>query len=223
MNKNYKYLSLITAFFAVILLASNIVSSKILVLGPFTFDGGTVLFPLSYIFGDILTEVYGYEKSREVIWTGFFLLLFAMLTIMLVGWLPSSAEWQGQSAYDTILGMTPRIVAASLIAYFAGEFLNSYVLAKMKVMTKGRHLWARLWGSSLLGYVVDTLLFVTIAFGGVLGKDLLWTIMISNYVFKIGVEVVLAPLTYFIVGRLKKDEQEDHYDYRTDFNPFRLK
>lgn len=221
-NKSYKYLSLITAFFAVILLVSNIVSSKILVLGPFTFDGGTVLFPLSYIFGDILTEVYGYKNARRVIWTGFFLLLFSMLVIVFVGWLPSAAEWTGQAAFDTILGLTPRIIMASLVAYFAGEFINSFVLAKMKVETQGRYLWARLIGSSVLGYFVDSALFVAIAFAGVLEPGLLWAVLVSNYIFKMLVEILLSPLTYWVVDKLKKEEQEDYYDYRTDFNPFRL-
>jgi len=223
MEKRYKYLDLITAFFAVVLLISNILSAKILVLGPFTFDGGTVLFPLSYIFGDILTEVYGYKNARRVIWTGFFLLLFSMLTIVLVDRLPPAAGWQGQAAFDTILGLTPRIIVASLIAYFSGEFVNSYILAKMKIWTKGRLLWARLIGSSVFGYLVDTLIFVAIAFGGTLDGGLLWAVLISNYVFKIGVEIVFSPLTYRIVAKLKKEEQEDYYDYKTDFNPFKVR
>lgn len=223
MSKSYKYIDLITALFAVILLVSNIVSSKILVLGPFTFDGGTVLFPLSYILGDVLTEVYGYKRARRVIWMGFFLLLLAMLTIVLVGALPAAAEWQGQAAYETILGLTPRIIMASLMAYFAGEFINSYILAKLKVETQGRMLWARLLGSSVVGHFVDSAIFVTVAFAGVLEPGLLWAVMISNNLFKLLVEIVVLPLTYRVVARLKKAEGEDYYDYKTNFNPFRLK
>lgn len=223
MKKSYKFLGLITAFFSVVLLVSNIVSTKILVLGPFTFDGGTVMFPLSYIFGDILTEVYGYRNARKVIWTGFFMLLFSMLSIMLVGALPSAAEWQNQAAFDAILGVTPRIMIASLVAYFAGEFVNSYVLAKMKVETQGRLLWARLLGSSVIGYFIDTLIFVGVAFAGLLDPGLLWVIIISNYVFKILVEIVLSPVTYLVVAKLKAVEEEDYFDYRTDFNPFSLR
>ena len=223
MNKPYKYLDLITACFAVILLVSNIVSSKILVLGPFTFDGGTMLFPLSYILGDVLTEVYGYKKTRRVIWTGFFLLLLAMLTIMLVGILPAAGDWQGQSAYEAILGLTSRIIVASLVAYFAGEFINSYILAKLKIETQGRMLWVRLLGSSVVGHFIDSAIFVMIAFAGVLEPGLLWVVLVSNYIFKLMVEVVLMPLTYRVVARLKKAEDEDYFDYKTDFNPFKLK
>lgn len=213
----------LAAFFAVVLLVSNITSSKIVVLGPLTFDGGTLFFPLSYILGDVLTEVYGYKMTRRVIWIGFFLSLFAMLSIMLVGWMPSAPEWTAQESYDAILGLTPRIILASLCAYVVGEFMNSFLLAKMKVMTKGRHLWARLIGSSIFGEGLDTLIFVYIAFYGVFGGDLLWTIIVSNFIFKIGVEIVFTPVTYFVVGRLKKYEREDYYDYKTDFNPFKLK
>lgn len=223
MLKSYKYLDLITALFAVILLVSNIVSSKILVLGPFTFDGGTVLFPLSYILGDVLTEVYGYKRTRRVIWAGFFLLLMSMSVIVLVGLLPAAAEWQGQAAYETILGLTPRIIMASLLAYFAGEFVNSFILAKLKIETQGRMLWARLLGSSVLGHFLDSAIFVTVAFAGVLEPGLLWVVLISNYLFKMLVELIVLPLTYRVVAVLKKAEGEDYYDYKTDFNPFRLK
>src|SRR3989344_5428051 len=139
----FKYLSLITASFVTVLLVSNVASSKILKLGPFVFDGGTILFPLSYIFGDILTEVYGYKKSRKVIWTGFFSALVMSIVFAIVGWLPSAPGWGSQAAFDAILGVVPRIVVASLIAYFAGEFTNSYVLAKMKVWSKGKNLYQR--------------------------------------------------------------------------------
>ena len=222
MLKTYKYLNLLTAFFAIVLLTSNIVSTKITTIGPLTFDGGTLLFPLSYIFGDILTEVYGYKITKKVIWIGFFMALFAMSIIMIVGWLPAATEWEYQDAYNSILGLTPRIIIASLIAYFVGEFLNSFVLAKMKILTKGRYLWLRTISSTLIGEGFDTVLFVMIAFYGVFEPNLIWAILISNYVFKVGVEVLFTPVTYFFINKLKKAENEDYYDLKTNFNPFLL-
>ncbi len=222
MKKSYKYLGLITAFFTVVLLTSNIVSTKIVALGPLVFDGGTLLFPLSYIFGDVLTEVYGYKRARRVIWIGFFMSLFAMLVIMGVGALPADPSWGGQGAYDTILGLTPRIILASLTAYFVGEFLNSFVMAKMKIWNKGRLLWLRTISSTLLGEGVDTVIFVLVAFGGIFERELIVTILISNYVFKVGVEMLFTPATYGMVAFLKKHENEDYYDHETDFNPFSL-
>ena len=207
-------------FFVTVLLVSNVASSKIVAMGPFTFDAGTILFPLSYIFGDILTEVYGYARSRRVVWIGFAMMLFASLIFMMVGWLPAAGDWGGQAAYDQILGLTPRIVGASLIAYFFGEFSNSFILAKMKIATQGKFLWARTIGSTLVGEGFDTVIFVSVAFWGTLPNELLWTIMLSNYVFKVGVEVLFTPLTYAITGFLKRKEQEDFYDRGTDFNPF---
>jgi len=222
MAKSFKYLGFITALFVTVLLVSNIASSKIVVLGPFTFDGGTILFPLSYIFGDILTEVYGYARSRRVIWAGFIMLILASVVFMVIGALPSAPEWDGQQAYDKILGLTPRIVLASIIAYFAGEFSNSYILAKIKIWMKGRFLWMRTIGSTVVGEAVDTGLFVVIAFWGTMGTELLIAIIVSNYIFKVGVEALFTPATYAVTGFLKKREREDHYDVGTDFNPFRL-
>lgn len=224
MQKHFKYLGFITALFVTVLLVSNVASSKILILGPFTFDGGTILFPLSYIFGDILTEVYGYAQSRKVIWTGFFMILLASVVFIVVGKLPPSPDWGGQEAYNTILGLTPRIVVASIAAYFVGEFSNSFILAKMKVWTGGRFLWFRTIGSTVVGEGVDTILFVMIAFLGVegFGSDLLLTIIISNYVFKVLVEVLLTPITYSVTKFLKKHEEEDHFDHGTNFNPFNI-
>lgn len=222
-EKNFKYLTLITAFFVTILLVSNIASSKILILGPFTFDGGTILFPLSYIFGDILTEVYGYARSRKVIWMGFAMVLFASLILMIVGALPASPDWDGQGAYEKILGLTPRIVLASLIAYFAGEFSNSYILAKLKVRTAGKFLWLRTISSTLIGQAIDTKIFIFLAFYGVFETDLIWTIFWSNYIFKVAVEILFTPFTYAVVRFLKRAENEDYYDKKTNFNPFALK
>jgi uncharacterized integral membrane protein (TIGR00697 family) len=221
--RGYRYFDFIVALFVAVLLISNVASSKILRLGPFTFDGGTILFPISYIFGDILTEVYGYRRSRRVIWSGFGSALLMSATFAIVGALPPAQGWEGQEAYMAILGQTPRIVVASLVAYFAGEFSNSYVLARMKIMTRGRWLWSRTIGSTLVGEGVDTLLFVTIAFAGVLPTPLLVTVIVSNYVFKCGFEALATPITYQVVRFLKAVENEDYYDYDTDFNPFVVK
>jgi len=220
MDKNYQYLTAISVLFVSILLISNIASSKIVDLKWFTFDGGTLLFPFSYIFDDILTEVYGYSKSRQTIWLGFFAAFMMSVIFIVVGKLPPAAGWDNQAAYDAILGLTPRIVLASLIAYSVGEFSNSFVLAKMKILTKGKWLWTRTIGSTIVGELFDTLLFVTIAFWGVFPAPLIVTLIISNYVFKTGVEVVFTPATYAIVGFLKRREQEDYYDYDTNFSPF---
>jgi uncharacterized integral membrane protein (TIGR00697 family) len=220
MHRTYKHLDTITGLFVAILLISNIASSKIVQLFPFTFDGGTILFPMSYIFGDVLTEVYGYRRSRKVIWIGFGSALLMSLVLIIVGALPPAAGWINQDAYDRILGLTPRIVAASLLAYFTGEFSNSYTLAKMKIWTRGKYLWTRTIGSTIVGELVDTLLFVTIAFWGVLPSSTLFAVFISNYVFKTGVETLLTPVTYRVVHWLKREEAEDYYDTDTDFNPF---
>ncbi len=221
--KRFRHLDMITVGFVSVLLISNVASCKLLDFGPFTFDGGTLLFPLSYIFGDILTEVYGYARSRRTIWMGFFAALAMSAVFIAVGLLPPSAGWEHQAAYDAILGLTPRIVLASLIAYFCGEFVNSYIMAKLKIATKGKYLWTRTIGSTLGGQFVDTLLFVFIAFYGVFDGALLPVIVLSNFVFKTLVEIVFTPATYAIVGFLKKAEQEDHYDYDTDFNPFHVR
>lgn len=222
MRKGYGYFGLVMAIFVAVLLISNVASSKILDLGPFTFDGGTILFPISYIFGDILTEVYGYSRSRRVIWIGFGCAILMAVVFAIVGALPPAEGWRGQEAYMTILGQTPRIVFGSLIAYFAGEFSNSYTLAKMKVFTQGRWLWTRTIGSTIVGEGVDTLLFVLIAFYGLYTPSLLLSIIISNYLFKTGFEALVTPLTYLVVNTLKRVENEDYYDVDTDFNPFRV-
>ena len=221
-ERSYRWVDLITAAFVGVLIISNIASTKILQMGPFTFDGGTILFPLAYIFGDVLTEVYGYRRSRRVIWTGFFWLFLAAAVFAVVDRLPPAEGWELQDSYHAILGQTPRIVTASLTAYFAGEFTNSFILAKMKILTRGRWLWTRTIGSTLAGEAVDTAVFLSIAFLGVLPLPLLGAVFISNYVFKVGVEVLFTPLTYRITGLLKKLEREDYYDYRTNFNPFSL-
>ena len=220
-NLSYRYFDIIAGLFVAVLLISNIASTKIVQLWKFTFDGGTILFPLSYIFGDILTEVYGYRKSRRVIWIGFFSALLMSLTLVLIGLIKPAAGWEFQDAYMKILGQTPRIVAGSLVAYFAGEFSNSFVLAKMKILTRGRWLFTRTIGSTIIGEGIDTVLFVTIAFAGLYTSHLLFLIIISNYIFKVLLEIVLTPATYKVVGFLKRREKVDWFDYKTNFNPFK--
>jgi queuosine precursor transporter len=215
----YKFLPTLMAAFVTVLIVSNIASTKILVLGSFTFDGGTILFPLAYVFGDVLTEVYGYRASRRVIWTGFACLVVAALTLAVVDALPPAPDWGLQDAFHAILGQAPRIVMASLLAYWAGEFVNSYVLARLKVRTGGKWLWARTIASTLVGEGLDTSVFLLVAFLGVLPAGLLWTLFLSNYIFKVGVEVALTPVTYQIVNALKRIENEDYFDRDTDFNP----
>jgi uncharacterized integral membrane protein (TIGR00697 family) len=221
--KEFKYLIYVGIFFVSVLLISNVASSKILTLWKFDFDGGTILFPLSYIFGDVLTEVYGYKRTRPLIWMGMAMCVLMAVVFIIVGKLPPSAGWDGQSAYEMILGWTPRIVLASITAYFCGEFLNSYVLAKLKIITNGKWLWLRTITSTLVGEGADTLIFVMVAFWGVLPEDLLIAVVLSNYIFKVGVEVIFTPITYLIVGFLKRKEGVDVYDRGTNFNPFRLK
>ncbi len=216
----YKHLGALTAAILAVLLISNIASTKIIAVGALALDGGTFLFPLAYIFGDVLTEVYGYKASRRVIYLCFFWLIVAALTLQVVVLAPPAADWELQAAFASVLGQTPRIVLGSVLAYAAGEFTNSYVLAKLKLATGGRWLWTRTIGSTLAGQAVDTALFLGIAFWGVLPDTLLLTIFISNYVFKVGVEVLFTPLTYAIVAWFKREEGADVYDYDTNFSPF---
>jgi uncharacterized integral membrane protein (TIGR00697 family) len=219
-RRGYRYYDLIVASFVAVLLISNIASTKILALGPLSFDGGTLLFPIGYIFGDILTEVYGYARGRRVIHAGFVANLVMALFLALVGALPSAEGWNNQYAYTVILGLTPRIVSASLVAYLAGSFCNSWVLSRLKVRTRGRWLWLRTIASTLVGEGIDTLLFVSIAFVGILPNALLTAVFVSNYLFKVGLEVVMTPLTYRVVNGLKRAEGEDYYDVGTDYSPF---
>ncbi len=218
-----RYFDLVMAVFVAVLLISNVASTKFLLFGPFTFDGGTLLFPISYIFGDILVEVYGYARARRVIWTGFALLFLMAAVFAVVGALPPAPGWEGQEAYIRILGATPRIVLGSLLGYAAGSFSNSYVMAVMKMLTRGRWLWTRTIASTMVGEGVDTLVFILVAFAGTQPWAMLWPVIISNYVFKTGFEALATPVTYAVTGFLKRSEGLDVYDYGTDFNPFRLR
>ncbi len=253
--RSYRYYDIVMALFVTVLLISNIASAaklidlQLSIFGlPLAFDGGTLLFPLAYVFGDILTEVYGYAQSRRVIWVGFACALLMVVSFWLLRLLPGDPFWGafifegmaetvpgmskpsepavfGQAAYDAILGgvSTGAIVIASLVAYWAGEFSNSYILARMKVFTDGRWLWSRTIGSTLVGQGVDTVLFVLIAtLLGVFPPAIALSLIVANYIFKVAIEIGFTPVTYLAVGGLKKAEGVDYYDRDTDFNPFHL-
>jgi queuosine precursor transporter len=231
--KQYRFFDLITAVFVTVLVLSNIASSAKIVDWGFSlfgvrmaFDAGTILFPVSYIFGDILTEVYGYKRSRRVIWVGFACLALSAVIFWIVRLMPGEVTWQGyagDAAYNAILGgmSTGGIVLASLSGYWTGEFTNSFILAKMKVLMNGRWLWARTIGSTIFGQLVDTVMFVVVASAfGVFPWSLFLTLTLTNYLFKCGVEILMTPGTYVAVGALKQAESEDYYDRNTNFNPF---
>jgi uncharacterized integral membrane protein (TIGR00697 family) len=221
--RRYKYYDLVMAAFVTILLCSNVIgAAKVCTVWGFTFGAGILFFPISYIFGDILTEVYGYARARKVVWAGFAAIIFASFMSWVVVTLPPAAGWNDQGAYQTVFGQTPRIVFASLAAFFAGEFMNSYVLAKMKIFTSGKYLWSRTIGSTIVGEGVDSLVFYPLAFLGVWDNHLVVTVMITNYVIKVVWETIITPVTYQVVGFLKRAEQEDYYDYDTDFTPFSM-
>lgn len=220
--KNFRYIDIITTLFAVVLLLSNITSVKIASLAGINFDAGVILFPLAYIFGDILTEVYGYARARRVIWIGFAMNVLMVITFWIAGKVPPATDWAFQESYDLILGVVWRIVLASLVAYVIGEFTNSYILAKLKVKMKGTKLWLRAISSTIVGQFLDTTVFLLIAFAGILPWDLIVSIWITNYIFKIAVEVILLPITYRVVAFLKKKEEVDVYDTETDFSPVSL-
>jgi uncharacterized integral membrane protein (TIGR00697 family) len=211
------------AVFVTVLLCSNLIGpAKVWHVGPLHLGAGILFFPMSYLFGDILTEVYGYARSRRVVWAGFSALVFASFMSWVVLRLPPAPGWHEQAAYETVFGTTPRIAFASMFAYFAGEFSNSYVLAKMKVATRGRWLAARTIGSTVIGEGVDSLIFYPLAFYGVLPNELLAFVLAGNYTAKVLWEVLATPVTYRIVSYLKRVENEDFYDVNTNFTPFSL-
>jgi uncharacterized integral membrane protein (TIGR00697 family) len=230
-GRSYRYYEFVMAAFVTVLICSNLIGpAKIAqidlpLIGVVTFGAGVLFFPISYVFGDVLTEVYGYARARRVIWAGFAGLAFAALMAAIVVALPPAAFWKNQPAYEVAFGTTWRIAAASMLAYFCGEFANSFVLAKMKILTAGRWLWTRTIGSTIVGEAVDSSLFYPLAFygTGIIPNDKLPQVMLIQFVVKVGVEVVFTPVTYKIVGFLKRAEQEDYYDRKTDFNPFALK
>jgi len=230
-ERQYRYYDLVMAAFVTILICSNLIGpAKIAqldlpILGVVTFGAGVLFFPISYVFGAVLTEVYGYDRARKVIWAGFAGLVFASVMATVVVALPPASFWNHQAAYEIAFGSTWRIVLASIIAYFCGEFVNSFVLAKMKILTAGRWLWTRTIGSTIAGEAVDSALFYPLAFygTGIIPNDKLPLVMVAQFVAKVGVEVVFTPVTYWIVGALKRAEKEDYYDRKTNFNPFALR
>jgi len=212
----------IASIFVTCLITANIIAVKLILLFGFLVPAGIIVFPLSYLFGDVLTEVYGYGSTRRVIWLGFACNLLAVIAIYFGGLAPAAPFWHDQRAYDTILGFTPRLLLASFIAYLLGEFTNSFVLAKLKIATKGRWLWTRTISSTLVGEGLDTLIFISIAFWGVIPPQLMLTAILTQWTFKVLYEVVATPFTYFIVSFLKKREGLDVYDYHTNFSPLLL-
>jgi len=229
--RQYRYYEFVMAAFVTVLICSNLIGPakisqvELPVLGTLVFGAGVLFFPISYVFGDILTEVYGYARARRVIWAGFGGLAFASFMAWVVVSLPPAAFWKNQEAYEIAFGTTWRIAGASMIAYFCGEFVNSYVLARMKIATAGKWLWTRTIGSTLAGEAVDSALFYPLAFygSGIIPDEQLPKVMAFQFVAKVLVEVVFTPVTYKVVGLLKRAEHEDYYDRRTNFTPFSLR
>jgi uncharacterized integral membrane protein (TIGR00697 family) len=220
--RRYKYLDVLTTMFVVILLVSNLVAQKICMIGPLAVSGAVLLFPITYIFGDVFTEVYGFSSSRRAIWLGTFgtVLLYLMGVVVIA--LPGAPGWKNQEAFQVVFGFLPRIQAASLIAFWAGDFANSYTMARMKLWTNGRMLWTRTVGSTVVGQGVDTALVITLTFAGKYPVLTLVNMILTGYALKVGYEVLATPITYFVVGRLKAAEHADAFDRNEDFNPFRL-
>ena len=222
----------VAAVFITALLVSNIIAVKLVSIFGLILPAGVILFPITYIVGDILTEVYGYSRARQVIWLGFACNILMVVAIWAAGRLPSAAFWntgiyqssgEAQRAYQAILGFTPRLLVASFIAYLVGEFLNSFVLAKMKIRTKGRHLWLRTIGSTIIGQGADSAIFITVAFWGILPSSALGMTILSQWLFKVVYEALATPFTYMVANRLKIAEEIDYFDRDTDFNPLAIK
>jgi len=220
--RSFRLFDILLSIFIVVLLVSNLVGQKICAFGPFRISGAQLLFPITYIFGDVFTEVYGYRASRRAIWLGFFasglMALMGMITVAL----PPAPDWPNQQAFATVFNFVPRLVIASLIAYWCGEFANSYVMAKMKILTQGRMLWARTIGSTVVGQAVDTMVLMVIAFGGSVSWQLVVTLIVSGYLGKVLYEAAMTPVTYWVVGSLKRYEGVDTYDTDTEFSPFHI-
>ncbi len=220
-RRHFRYFDYVMAAFVAILLLSNLIgASKLSSVQGFTFGAGILFFPVSYVLGDVLTEVYGYANARRCVWAGFAALLFMACMSWVVVKLPPAAGWDGQAAYDSVFGNTWRIVAASVLAFWAGEFVNSFVLAKMKIVTGGKHLWTRTIGSTVFGQAVDSLIFYPVAFLGTWSNSQVLTVMITNWALKVLWEALLTPVTYTVVGWLKKREGVEVFDTGTNFSPF---
>jgi uncharacterized integral membrane protein (TIGR00697 family) len=227
-GRQFRYYDFVMAAFVAVLLLSNVIGAAkpaALEIGgqQWVFGAGILFFPLGYVIGDVLTEVYGYARARRVIWAGFAGLLFMAFMSWVVVSLPPADGWEGQAAYESVFGQVPRIVFASIVAFWAGEFVNSYVMARMKLWTQGRHLWSRTIGSTVVGQGVDSLIFYPLAFWGVWETEQVLTVMVTNWLLKVLWEVVLTPVTYAVVGWLKRKEGVDLFDDQTDFTPFRTK
>lgn len=216
------YFMVIVALYVTSLITANTVATKVLEIGPWVTDAGLITFPIAYIVGDVLTEVYGYASARRVIWLGFICNLIAVGTFQLAGILPAESTWQNQGAYDAIFGSTPRLLLASFCAYLVGEFANAFVLARMKVLTDGRWLWSRTIGSTIVGQGLDSVIFVLIAFGGVFPTGVLQDMVVTNWILKTAYETVMTPVTYLVVNKLKQAEGIDAYDRDTDFSPIAI-
>ena len=220
-RRHFRYFDYMMAAFVAILLLSNLIgAAKLATLGGFTFGAGILFFPVSYVLGDVLTEVYGYANARRCVWTGFAAMLFMAFMSWVVVAMPPAESWTGQSAYESVFGNTWRIVAASVTAFWAGEFVNSFVLAKMKIWTGGKHLWSRTIGSTVFGQAVDSAIFYPLAFLGVWETSAVLTVMVTNWALKVLWEALLTPVTYGVVGWIKAREGVDVYDSSTDFSPF---
>lgn len=219
-HHRFRYLDHLIHIFVVVLMISNLVGPKIVAIGPFRISGAQLLFPITYIFGDIFTEVYGYAASRRAIWTGFFASALLSIMGMITVALPPAPDWPNQEAFATVFNFVPRMVIASLLAYWAGEFSNAFVMAKLKLLTRGRHLWVRTIGSTAVGQAVDTTVVMIVAFGGSLSASLIATLIVSGYLGKVLYEAAATPLTYAVVNFLKRKEGVDVFDYSTNFNPF---
>ena len=216
----FRYYDLLVHAFVVILLISNLVGQKITAVGPFRISGAQLLFPITYIFGDVFTEVYGYAASRRAIWIGFFASALLAVMGLFTVWLPPAPGWDGQEAFAKVFNFVPRLIVASLVAFWCGEFANSFVMAKMKLLTGGRYLWTRTVGSTVVGQAVDTSVVMVLAFAGSLNSGLIANLILSGYLGKVLYEVAATPVTYWIVGFLKRREGVDAFDRDTDFNPF---
>ena len=220
-RRHFRYFDYVMAAFVAILLLSNLIgAAKLATVGGFTFGAGILFFPLSYVIGDVLTEVYGYANARRCVWMGFAALIFMAFMSFVVVAMPPATGWDGQAAYESVFGSTWRIVAASVLAFWAGEFVNSFVLAKMKIVTAGKHLWARTIGSTVFGQGVDSLIFYPVAFLGIWTTDQVLTVMVTNWFLKVAWEALLTPVTYAVVGWFKRREGVDVFDTGTDFSPF---
>ncbi len=220
-RRHFRYFDYVMAAFVAILLLSNLIgAAKLATVWGFTFGAGILFFPLSYVIGDVLTEVYGYANARRCVWMGFGALIFMAFMSYVVVAMPAAEGWDGQAAYESVFGSTWRIVAASVLAFWAGEFVNSFVLAKMKIITKGKHLWARTIGSTVFGQGVDSLIFYPVAFLGIWTHEQVVTVMITNWLLKVLWEAALTPATYAVVGWFKQREGVDVYDTGIDFSPF---